>query len=185
MVKLTRLKDVRQRKALTQQQLADRAGVNRVTIARIEGGKDEPFPTTVRKVADALGVDPEELLEPAAESAANGPASTPVNGTATELALDARITVVDAENVYRLLRSEPDLAPLVNEATDQLFCYFPDAILRLRYDVDPEDGYEQLVLAAPLDEDVRKAMAALDRFDQEWWFANGRRANALLLVTLE
>lgn len=64
MVKLTRLKDVRQRKALTQQQLAERAGVNRVTIARIEGGKDDPFPTTVRKVADALGVEPETLMEP-------------------------------------------------------------------------------------------------------------------------
>ena len=81
MVKLTRLKDVRQRKALTQQQLADRAGVNRVTIARIEGGKDEPFPTTVRKVADALGVEPEELLEPVAATAANGSANAPINGT--------------------------------------------------------------------------------------------------------
>jgi DNA-binding XRE family transcriptional regulator len=57
MVKLTRLKDVRQRKALTQQQLAERAGVNRVTIARIDGGKDEPFLTTVRKVADARHCD--------------------------------------------------------------------------------------------------------------------------------
>ena len=78
MVKLTRLKDVRQRKALTQQQLAEKAGVNRVTIARIEGGKDEPFPTTVRKVADALGVEPEELLAPVAESVTNGPSSVPV-----------------------------------------------------------------------------------------------------------
>ena len=68
MAKLARLKDVRQRKALTQQQLAEKAGVNRVTIARIEGGKDEPFPTTLRKVADALGVEPEELLAPAADS---------------------------------------------------------------------------------------------------------------------
>src|SRR4051794_41981276 len=64
MAKLTRLKDVRQRKGLTQQQLAEKAGVNGVTIARIEGAKDEPFPTTVRKVAAALGVEPEELLAP-------------------------------------------------------------------------------------------------------------------------
>jgi transcriptional regulator with XRE-family HTH domain len=64
MVQLARLRTVRLRKALTQQQLAERAGVNRVTIARLEGGKDQPFPTTVRKLADALGVQPEDLMEP-------------------------------------------------------------------------------------------------------------------------
>ena len=190
MVKLTRLKDVRQRKALTQQQLADRAGVNRVTIARIEGGKDEPFPTTVRKVADALGVEPEELLEPAAEPAANGPAATPVNGTATDLPLDERITVVDEENVHRLLHAEPDLLPLVNEAAEQLSRYFPDAGLRLSQVFEPEGDEEELILAAladyevDLERQVDEAMAALDRFDREWWLANGRRANGLLIVTL-
>jgi transcriptional regulator with XRE-family HTH domain len=184
MVKLTRLKDVRQRKALTQQQLADRAGVNRVTIARIEGGKDEPFPTTLRKVADALGVKPEELLEPVAEPIANGPANDPVNGTATRLPLDERITVVDEEDVARLLRSEPDLLPLVNEAAEQLSRYIPDASLRLEYLVDPEDGSEELFLGSWSDLDVEEGMAALDRFDQEWWFSNGRRARGLLIVDL-
>jgi transcriptional regulator with XRE-family HTH domain len=192
MVKLTRLKDVRQRKALTQQQLADRAGVNRVTIARIETGKDEPFPTTLRKVADALGVEPEDLVEPRASTAAsdpagaNGPARAPVNGAVTPLALDERITVVDPENVARMLQAEPDLGPLVNEAAEQLFRFFPDASLRLSYEVDPEYGEpEQLVLGASMGNDVRAAMAALDCFDREWGRANGRRANGLLLVTLE
>jgi transcriptional regulator with XRE-family HTH domain len=185
MVKLTRLKDVRQRKALTQQQLAERAGVNRVTIARIESGTDEPFPTTVRKVADALGVEPEELLEPVAEKASNGPAGTPVNGTAPDLSLDARITVADEENVRRLLRSAPDLAPLINEAAEQLTHYFPDARLQLRHMFEPEGDEEELILGALTDLDVDEELAILDRFDQEWWFANGRRANGLLIVTLE
>jgi transcriptional regulator with XRE-family HTH domain len=191
MVRLTRLKDVRQRKALTQQQLADRAGVNRVTIARIEGGKDEPFPTTVRKVADALGVDPEELLEPVVEKAANGPASAAINGVAAGLPLDARITVVDEENVRRLLHAAPDLVPLINEAAEQLSRYFPDVGLRLSHMFDPEGEGEELVLGvltdlgSDADQEVDEAMAALDRFDQDWWFANGRRANGLLLVTLE
>lgn len=191
MVKLPRLKDVRRRRALTQQQLADRAGVNRVTIARIEGGKDAPFPTTVRKVAAALGVDPEELLEPVAATAANGPPSAPVNGMAAGLPLDAPIMVVDEENVYRLLRSAPDLVPLINEAAEQLSRYFPDAGLRLSHMFDPEGEGEELILGAlpyqgvATKQDVDEAMAALDRFDQDWWFANGRRANGLLLVTLE
>ena len=191
MVKLTRLKDVRQRKALTQQQLAERAGVNRVTIARIEGGKDEPFPTTVRKVADALGVEPEELLEPVAESAANGPSGTPVNGTTLTLTLDNRIAVIDAEDVERLLRSAPDLVPLINEAAEQLSRYFPDVGIRLSHMFDPEGDEEELILGALAyqevdpDPDVDEAMAALDRFDQDWWLQNMRRANGLLIVTLE
>jgi transcriptional regulator with XRE-family HTH domain len=192
MVKLTRLKDVRQRKALTQQQLADKAGVNRVTIARIEGGKDEPFPTTVRKVADALGVDPEDLLEPAAEAKVNGLTDVPANGAAIPLPLDGRVTVMDAEDVDRLLRSEPDLIPLINEAAEQLSHYFPDASLRLRHMFEPEGDEEELILAALSDDNevdlerkVDEAMAALDRFDREWWFANGRRANGLLIVTIE
>ena len=190
MAKLTRLKDVRQRKALTQQQLADRAGVNRVTIARIEGGKDEPFPTTVRKVADALGVEPEELLEPVPDRMANGPATGAANGVATTLSLDARITVVGEEDVRRLLRAEPDLLPLVNEAAEQLSRYFPDAGLRLSHMFEPEGDEEELILAAladyevDLERKVDEAMVALDRFDREWWFANGRRANSLLIVTL-
>src|SRR5712692_2537110 len=63
MMKLPRLKIVRLRRALTQQQLAEKAGINRATIVRLEGGQDQPFPTTVRKLADALGVQPEDLEE--------------------------------------------------------------------------------------------------------------------------
>ena len=191
MVKLTRLKDVRQRKALTQQQLADRAGVNRVTIARIETGKDEPFPTTVRKVADALGVEPEELLDPVAESVADGPSAMAIIGMATEHPLDRRLEVVDEENVRRLLQSEPDLLPLVNEAAEQLSRYFPDARLQLRHVFEPEGDEEELILGAlpyqevDTDPNVGEAMATLDRFDQDWWLQNMRRANGLLIVTLE
>jgi transcriptional regulator with XRE-family HTH domain len=65
MVRLTRLKTVRERKAFTQEQLAEKAGVSRATLARIETGQNEPYPSTVRKIADALGVEPEQLMEPA------------------------------------------------------------------------------------------------------------------------
>ena len=48
-------------------------------------------------------------------------------------------------------------------------------------------GLASAVLAdydVDLERQVDEAMAALDRFDREWWFANGRRANGLLIVTL-
>jgi len=44
--------------ALTQQQLADRAGVSRYTVLVLEQGSRPPRPDTVRKVARALGVKP-------------------------------------------------------------------------------------------------------------------------------
>jgi len=64
MVKLTRLRTVRERAALTQRELAERAGVNYVQISRIENGDAQPRPGTVRKLATALGVAPVDLMEP-------------------------------------------------------------------------------------------------------------------------
>ena len=60
-VRLTRLRIVRERRALSQRDLAQKAGVSHVTIARIELGQ-EPYPSTVRKLARALEVDPQALM---------------------------------------------------------------------------------------------------------------------------
>ena len=56
------LKRQRTLKALTQAQLAERAGVTTATVARIERDEIEPRMTTLRKLADALGVEPAELV---------------------------------------------------------------------------------------------------------------------------
>ena len=61
MIKLSRLRAVRERKALTQQELADLAGISRQTVVQIENGL-EPRPTTTRKLARALKVQPAELM---------------------------------------------------------------------------------------------------------------------------
>jgi transcriptional regulator with XRE-family HTH domain len=58
-----RLKRQRTRRALTQAELAERAGVTTATVARIERDEIEPRMTTLRKLADALNVDPAELVE--------------------------------------------------------------------------------------------------------------------------
>jgi XRE family transcriptional regulator, fatty acid utilization regulator len=58
-----KLKRYRTRRALTQAQLAERAGVTTATVARIERDEIEPRMTTLRKLAQALGVDPAELVE--------------------------------------------------------------------------------------------------------------------------
>ena len=58
-----RLKRQRTRRALTQAELAERAGVTTATVARIERDEIEPRMTTLRKLAQALEVDPADLVE--------------------------------------------------------------------------------------------------------------------------
>ncbi len=57
-----RLRKQRTRRALTQAELAERSSVTTATVARIERDEIEPRMTTLRKLADALGVDPAELV---------------------------------------------------------------------------------------------------------------------------
>ena len=48
--------------ALSQRELAEQAKLSVTTVNRIETGQRKPMPRTVRKLAEALGVTPEELL---------------------------------------------------------------------------------------------------------------------------
>jgi transcriptional regulator with XRE-family HTH domain len=63
-VKLSRLKAIRERQALNQRELASKAGLTPATLSRIESGAQEPYMSTVRKLAEALGVKPTDLMEP-------------------------------------------------------------------------------------------------------------------------
>jgi serine-type D-Ala-D-Ala carboxypeptidase/endopeptidase len=56
-----RLKALRIEQALTQEELADRAGVSTNTVARLERNETEPHMPTVRKLAAALEVEPRRL----------------------------------------------------------------------------------------------------------------------------
>ena len=59
-----KLKEERRRAALTQGELAERAGVGINTIVRIETGEiSEPRVSTLRKLANALRVETRDLLD--------------------------------------------------------------------------------------------------------------------------
>lgn len=66
-VPLPGLKRQRILAALSQGQLAERAGLQRGTVNRIENG-DSAGVFTIRKLADALGIEPRELIEPMPQS---------------------------------------------------------------------------------------------------------------------
>jgi len=58
----TNLRRLRELRALSQRELAARANLSVTTVNQIEGGQRKPMPRTVRKLAQALEVSPEELL---------------------------------------------------------------------------------------------------------------------------
>ncbi len=58
-----RLRVWRERKALSQRDLAQLAGVSQFSISKIETGNQNPRPSTLRKLAAALGLTPEQLFQ--------------------------------------------------------------------------------------------------------------------------
>jgi DNA-binding XRE family transcriptional regulator len=61
--KIARLAEIRRGKGWTQEQLAGESGVNRVTIARYETGKTVPKIDTLQRLAVALGVQIDEIVD--------------------------------------------------------------------------------------------------------------------------
>ena len=56
-----RVRAARERAFLSKRELADRAGLDRSTVGRIEEGVTEVYPRTIRRIAKALSVDPASL----------------------------------------------------------------------------------------------------------------------------
>jgi transcriptional regulator with XRE-family HTH domain len=59
---LRRLRQVRERQYLSQEDLAKRSGVSRVSISKLESGRVNARFVTIRKLAAALGADPDDLV---------------------------------------------------------------------------------------------------------------------------
>jgi transcriptional regulator with XRE-family HTH domain len=57
-----KVRRLREERALNQSELAKMAEITTVHLGRIERGESYPRPRTRRRIAEALGVDPKELL---------------------------------------------------------------------------------------------------------------------------
>ena len=71
-VELPNLRRVRERRLLTQRELATRAGLTQATVLRIERGTTRARISTVRRLADALGVRAKELMGDAEPESGKG-----------------------------------------------------------------------------------------------------------------
>ena len=61
-VNVERLRELRREQVLSLRELEEKSGVSYNTIWRIEDGRQGAHPRTIRKLADALGVRPSELI---------------------------------------------------------------------------------------------------------------------------
>jgi transcriptional regulator with XRE-family HTH domain len=57
-----KLKEARQRAMISQEELSRMTGVGRATISNLENEERSAQPRTVRRLAEALGVEPHDLL---------------------------------------------------------------------------------------------------------------------------
>ncbi len=76
---LPHLRSFRQRAVMSQEQLAEKSGVARDTISKLETGQRGAYPSTIRKLAAGLGVEPRLLLDnehPGTAQKAEGPSAT-------------------------------------------------------------------------------------------------------------
>jgi transcriptional regulator with XRE-family HTH domain len=58
-----RIKKIRKKKGITQEQLAERAGLNRTHLYRLETGQQSMTLRTLKIIADALSVRVRELVK--------------------------------------------------------------------------------------------------------------------------
>ena len=56
------LREMRQEKGLSQEELADRAGLHRTYISQVERGLKSPSLRSLEQIARALGVSPSAIL---------------------------------------------------------------------------------------------------------------------------
>lgn len=59
---LPRLRRIRQGAVMSQEELAERSGVARDTISKLETGRRGAYPSTIRKLAAGLEVQPQMLM---------------------------------------------------------------------------------------------------------------------------
>jgi transcriptional regulator with XRE-family HTH domain len=59
----TRVKEFRTQKGMSQEILAEESGLSQRTVQRIENGESNPTGNTIRRISNALNINPDELID--------------------------------------------------------------------------------------------------------------------------
>lgn len=143
-VQLPRLALVRSRADLTQEELAERAGVNRSSIAKCETGAQGTSLRTALKIADALGVSVEDLGGEIAPKARGPRSYSRVPGPQPESLFDEPAAGEAISGIWQGVRALPG----------------PEFPYLTRLSRTPDERYGRLIDAAT-PEDARRLAAEL------------------------
>jgi len=59
---IQKIREIRQRKSISQLELAQKAGISQSFLASLEAGKKQPSVLTILKLSDALEINPGDLF---------------------------------------------------------------------------------------------------------------------------
>ena len=62
---MLQIKEALKKRGLTQNELSERLGINRVSLSRLLSDKNDMRISTIKKIADAIGCDVAEFFAPA------------------------------------------------------------------------------------------------------------------------
>ena len=72
--------------------------------------------------------------------------------------------------VREFLLSKRHLVDVLMEIPEKASQYFPsNKGITLEFKIDPEEGYEEIIVRILINLDPDSAIEALKRFDEEWW----------------
>src|SRR5215210_3382712 len=146
MLRTPRLRDPRERAALSQQALAARSGVATATIGDLEAGKRPARPSTLRKLAKALKVEVTELYEEADSPLGQAPPTQgkPFNNGALEEEWRRELAEVERFVGFALARADYWLRDLERGRAEEYATADGAYKLAVRALEEFEDIYRQL-----------------------------------------
>ena len=90
--------------------------------------------------------------------------------------------------VLQFIEKYSFLVPLLLEAPQKIYQFFPDAPLTLTVHIDPESYFEEdieLVLLIETDMDPEESVDVLEEFDYAWGIEASDRSKGKLLIDLQ
>jgi transcriptional regulator with XRE-family HTH domain len=114
------LREARRRKGWSQKDLAEKSGVGQDTISGIESGRHEPRPSTLRKLAEALGIEVAEFFrEPSHPKVSAAPPSREWAVGAPEGEFNSWVETANLHDTLTLNRELSEVAESKPAGTDE------------------------------------------------------------------
>ena len=90
--------------------------------------------------------------------------------------------ISDNKAILYLRRNNKLLKFLLGEAYEKIRQYFPNGELILDYQIDPEDGFERIILYIGVKMRPKEAYNILKQLDKDWWIKRASEYSNLCIT---